>query len=99
MTIAGKILIAAGIAFAALGMIGLFRFRSFYARVLITSNIDSAGMILMMIGGMLHSPTPAFALKIGIIAVLALITGPLSSHAILRSARFSGYKLKLGEHI
>ncbi len=99
MTIAGKILIAAGLLFATFGMIGLFRFRSFYARVLITSNVDSAGMILMMIGGMLHSPTPAFALKIGIIAVLALITGPLSTHAILRSARFSGYKLKLGERV
>lgn len=99
MTIAGKILIAAGFIFAAVGMVGLFRFRNFYARILTTSNIDSAGMILMMIGGMLHSPTPAFALKIGIIAVLALITGPLSTHAILRSARISGYKLKLGEPI
>lgn len=99
MTIAAEIVIAAGLAFALFGMIGLFRFRSFYARILITSNIDSAGMIVMMIGGMLHSPTPAFALKIGIIAVLALVTGPLSTHAILRSARFSGYKLKLGEHV
>jgi multicomponent Na+:H+ antiporter subunit G len=99
MTIAGKILIAIGLVSTAFGMVGLFRFRSFYARILITSNIDSAGMIVMMIGGMLHSPTPAFALKIGIIAALALITGPLSTHAILRSARISGYKLKLGERV
>ena len=89
MMIAGKVLIATSLVLAMFGMVGLFRFRSFYARVLITSNIDSAGMILMMIGGMLHSPTPAFALKICIIAALALITGrfqPMQSFEVRASA-------------
>jgi len=97
MSIAGNILIIAGIVMALIGMIGLFRFRHFYARVLITSNIDAAGMLLLMIGAAMQSPDAAFALKIAIIAVLSLITSPLSSHAVLRSARASGYRMKSGE--
>ena len=48
-------------------MIGLFRFRHFYSRILITSNIDAAGMILLLIGAALQSPNAAFAVKVGIV--------------------------------
>lgn len=99
MQIAGSVLIVLGMVFALFGMAGLFRFRHFYARVLITSNIDAAGMLLMMIGAALQSPTAAFGLKIAIIAILSLITSPLSSHAVLRSARASGYRMKPGEKV
>ncbi|MDD5018676.1 MAG: monovalent cation/H(+) antiporter subunit G [Eubacteriales bacterium] len=99
MSIAGIILVFCGIAFALFGMIGLFRFRHFYARILITSNIDAAGMLLLMIGVALQSPDAAFAVKVAVIGVLSLITSPLCSHAILRSARDSGYRIKPGEKI
>lgn len=97
MKIAGNILMIAGILFALFGMIGLFRFRHFYSRILVTSNIDAAGILLLLIGVALQSPNTAFALKIGIVGLLSLITSPLSSHAILRSARDSGYRMKPGE--
>lgn len=97
MKIAGNILMIAGILFALFGMIGLFRFRHFYSRILVTSNIDAAGMLLLLIGVALQSPNTAFALKICIVGLLSLITSPLSSHAILRSARDSGYRMKPGE--
>lgn len=97
MKIAGNILMIAGILFALFGMIGLFRFRHFYSRILVTSNIDAAGMLLLLIGVAFQSPNTAFALKIGIVGLLSLITSPLSSHAILRSARDSGYRMKPGE--
>lgn len=99
MRIASDVLIIAGILFALFGMIGLFRFRHFYARVLITSNIDAAGMLLLMIGVALQSPNAAFAIKIAIVGVLSLITSPLSSHAIVKSARDSGYRMKPGEKV
>ncbi len=98
MSLAGDILLIAGILFALIGMIGLFRFRHFYSRILITSNIDAAGMLLLLIGAALQSPSAAFAVKIGIVGLLSLITSPLSSHAILRSARDSGYRMKPGEN-
>jgi multicomponent Na+:H+ antiporter subunit G len=97
MTIASLVLIFIGILFALFGMIGLFKFRHFYSRILITSNIDAAGLLLLLIGVALQSPSGAFAVKVGIIALLSLITSPLCSHAILRSARVSGYRMKPGE--
>ena len=96
MKIISFILMAGGLLFSLFGMIGLFRFRHFYSRILITSNIDAAGMLLLLIGVALQSPDTAFALKIGIVALLSLITSPLSSHAILYSARESGYRMKPG---
>lgn len=99
MRIVSNVLILSGILFAFFGMVGLFRFRHFYARILVTSNIDAAGMLLLMIGVAFQSPSAAFALKIAIIGILSLITSPLSSHAILRSARGSGYRMKPGEKI
>jgi len=99
MRIVSFVLMIGGLLFALFGMIGLFRFRHFYPRILITSNIDAAGMLLFLIGVALQSPNGAFALKIGVIAVLSLITSPLSSHAILRSARDSGYRMKPGDKL
>jgi len=99
MRIASFALIIAGIIFTLFGMVGQFRFRHFYTRILVTSNIDAAGMLLLMVGVALQSPDASFALKIAIIGVLSLITSPLSSHAIMRSARDSGYRIKPGEKI
>ena len=99
MRIAGSILIAAGLIFALVGTTGLFRFRHFYARSLITSNVDAACLLLLMTGAALLSPSAAFAVKIAVIAVLSLVTSPISAHAVLRSARQSGYRVKPGEKI
>ena len=97
MRIASGILMMAGILFVLFGMIGLFRFRHFYSRILITSNIDAVGMLLLLVGVALNSPSAAFAIKVAIVGIISLITSPLSAHAILRSARDSGYRMKPGE--
>ena len=94
METASGILMVAGLLFALLGVTALYRFSNFYFRVLMTSNIDAAGMVLLAAGIAMQSPTLAFGLKIVIIAVFSLITGPLSTHAILRSARDTGYRIK-----
>ena len=99
MRIASGILMMAGILFVLFGMIGLFRFRHFYSRILITSNIDAVGMLLLLVGVALNSPSAAFAIKVAIVGIISLITNPLSSHAILRSARDSGYRMKPGEKV
>lgn len=88
------VLFAAGILFCAAGTAGYFRLRDFYARLLIGSNIDSVGMMFILAGAMAQSPSPAFLLKTLLILVLALITGPLSSHATARSAHSSGYRVR-----
>jgi len=97
MEILSGALVIAGLVFALLGVIGLYRYPDFYFRILVTANIDSAGLLLLAVGIALQSPTAAFGLKIAIITVLALITSPLSAHAILRSARDTGYRIRQEE--
>ncbi len=88
------ILIGAGLVMTALGVLGLFRFNVIYLRLLVSSNVDVVGMTLMMTGMMAASPDLLFAAKILLILVLALITSPLSAHAIAASAYESGYRFK-----
>lgn len=88
-------LIGLGVLFACVGVLGLFRFKVFYMRILVSANVDTVGMLLMLSGAMVASPNAAFALKILLIIVLSLITTPLSSHATARSAYASGYRTKI----
>jgi len=87
-------LIIIGLIFAVFGLLGLFKFKYFYMRILVSGNIDTVGMIFMLSGAMVASPNLGFSLKILLILVLSLITTPLSSHATARSAYMSGYRVK-----
>jgi len=94
LKIAAYALLSFGIVMAAFGVAGLFRFPVIYMRLLVSSNVDVVGMMLMMTGMMLMSPDLLFAAKILLIMVLSLITSPLSAHAIAASAYESGYRFK-----
>jgi len=50
MNIAGNIIIFAGVAFMVFGIIGTFKFTNFYARILISSKIDTVGSLTFIIG-------------------------------------------------
>jgi multicomponent Na+:H+ antiporter subunit G len=87
-----------GFSFIFLGIIGLFRFKNFYSRILITSKIEILGFLTLMIGLMLYTGLSTSTLKIFIITVLVIITNPLSTHAIARSAYKSGHPIKKENH-
>jgi multicomponent Na+:H+ antiporter subunit G len=72
----------------------LFKFKTFYLRILISANIDTVGMIFFMAAVFIASPNPEFLLKAMLALVVALITNPISSHATARSAFISGYRPK-----
>jgi len=83
--------------FMLLGIVGLFRFKDFYSRILISSKVETVGFITIMTGVMLYSGFTWFSLKVLLILIIALLTNPLSTHAIARSAFISGYKIKREE--
>ena len=87
-------LIVLGLLFAAVGVFGLFKFKVFYMRLLVSANVDTVGMLLMLSGACVMAPNTAFLFKILLIIVLSLITTPLSNHATARSAYTSGYRTK-----
>lgn len=91
--IIGNILIVISLVFIILGEIGLYRFKNFYSRILISSNIDSAGFILLMAGVICKFGFSWFSLKVFVISVIFLVINPVVSHFIVRSAHLSGYKI------
>ena len=92
MKIAGEAVIILGLAFVAIGIIGLVRFKNFYARMLVTAKIDTVGMITILVGIAIKHGFSFFTLKTLLLMVLLAMITPLTSHTIARSAYLSGYK-------
>ena len=92
MQIAGNIIIIFGIVLMFFGIIGIFRFKNFYARIITSSLIDTAGVISIIIGLALKQGFNFFSLKLLLLLVLIIIINPLIAHMTARSAFLSGYK-------
>ena len=86
MTVAGNILIFAGIGFMLLGVISLFRLGAFYGRILVAAKIDILGSLTFIIGMAVKRGFCFFSLKLLLLAVLLLFINPLVTHMIARAA-------------
>lgn len=89
----GEILIGAGIIILIIGLIGIFRFRSFYGRILLSSILDTMGFLTVLAGVVVRQGFAFFSLKVILLAVIVLIIGPVTTHKIGRSAYLSGYQV------
>ena len=89
MTIAGNIVIAAGIALSLFGVIGIYRFKNFYVRILVSAKIDTVGAITIVIGVAVKHGFSFFSLKVLLLMLIMMIVNPLASHMIARSAYLS----------
>lgn len=90
----GNTLMVIGVIFMALGVFGIYRFNDFFLRILITAKVDTVGFITVMFGLMIKNGFSIFSGKILVVLVMYLITNPLSTHAVTRSAHLSGYRIK-----
>ena len=73
-----------------LGSIGFFRFPDFWSRLHAASVIDSGGMILIVLGMAFQAGFTLVTVKLALIAIFLIITGPTATHAIANAARVSG---------
>jgi len=85
-------LIAAALIFMALGIMGIFRFNHFYARILITAKVEIVGFLTLMAGIIIRHGFSFFSLKVLLISLFVLLTNPISTMAITRSAHNSGVR-------
>lgn len=92
--IIADIIIFIGIAFAGLGIVGIYRFKNFYSRALVASKVDTVAYITVLIGVCIKHGLSFFTLKVAFILVITLIINPLITHSVVRSAHISGYKLR-----
>ncbi|MCL2392066.1 MAG: monovalent cation/H(+) antiporter subunit G [Oscillospiraceae bacterium] len=89
MEIVGNIIIGIGLVFMAFGVLGLYKFKDFYLRLLVLAKIDTVGAITFMVGIIIRHGFSFFSLKVFLIMVLFLILNPLTAHIIARTAYLS----------
>ena len=94
MEILGNAVIIAGIILMFFGVIGIFKFKSFYPRILVTAKIDTVGALTLIIGLAIKHNFSFFSLKLMLLLCIMLILNPLAAHMVARSAYLSGYKVE-----
>jgi multicomponent Na+:H+ antiporter subunit G len=93
LEIIGLIIMFAGMAFMSIGILGIFKFKCFYARILVVSKIDTVGAVIFLSGLAVKHGFSFFSGKLLLIVITILILSPLVGHMIARSAYLSGHKL------
>lgn len=89
----GDIIIIIAVVIIGIGVFGIFRFKHFYTRALVASNIDTVGYITLLVGVIIRNGFNFFSLKVFLILIITIIINPLVTHAIVRSAYITGYKI------
>ena len=65
---------------------GIIRFKSIFSKLLITSLIDSTGLIILSVALILKTGVSPMAYKVLTVLVFILLTNPIINHMITRSA-------------
>jgi len=94
MEIVSNILIYAGIIFMLFGIIGIIKYKNFYARLLVTTKIDTVGAITLIIGIAIKHGFSFFSLKLLLLLVLLMIVNPLVTNIIAHCAYSGGLEVK-----
>ena len=83
----GNIIIGAGVVMMFIGMFGFYRFKDFYAKLLVAATIDTMALITVLIGAMVRSGFSWFTLKVALILAIVMVLNPVSTSKIALSAR------------
>lgn len=92
MTLAGQVLLWAGIAFLAFGSVGIVRFPDVYTRLHAMGKSDTLGAMLSLLGLALIHGGGAEAVKVGLVALFVALANPTATHAIGRAAWTAGIR-------
>jgi multicomponent Na+:H+ antiporter subunit G len=79
-------LLIAGSLFLMIGGYGVMRLPDFYARVHAAGVIDTLGMAFILLGLMVLGGLTLVTVKLFLIIILLLVTGPTACHALARAA-------------
>lgn len=90
-------LLAGGV-FCIIGGIGLLRMPDFYTRMHAASVIDTLGAGLILLGLILQAGFTLVTVKLLMIGLLLVFTGPVAAHALARAAMVRGIKPLLDDN-
>jgi multicomponent Na+:H+ antiporter subunit G len=88
--IASGVLVLAGCALVLSGGVGLLRFPDFYTRTHAGSLTDTAGAGLLLTGLLLRVEGWESAIRLVLIFLFMMLTGPTAAHALAQAARRDG---------
>ena len=92
--IIGQVLVVIGLLFMCVGILGIYRSKNFYGRILSAADVDTMGLITMLVGMIFISGLNAFSLKILLILVVIIVINPSITSKVAASAYYSGYRLE-----
>lgn len=94
MEIVGVIVLWIGVFFSVVGVVGLVRMPDLYCRLHATGKVSTVGLAGLALGAALIMP--AAGLKLLALAIFAVLTLPVGTHAIAAAAyRHGNYKANL----
>ena len=93
MDLIAAIIMTMGALFTLLATVGLHRFDDVFARMHAAGKSSTLGLLLILIGVAFRLTDLGDLLKIGLVAVLAVITIPAGVHVIARAAWRAGTEL------
>ncbi len=93
MDVISAAIMAIGAAFTLLASVGLHRFDDVFARMHAAGKASTLGLLTILLGAALRLPELGNVLKLGLVAVLAVITIPAGVHLIARAAWRAGTEL------
>ena len=94
INIVSWVLILLGSGLVLIGSFGFFRLPDFWSRLHAASVIDSGGMMLIVLGMCFQAGLSLITVKLFLIAVFLVITGPTATHAVANAALVSGLSVK-----
>jgi multicomponent Na+:H+ antiporter subunit G len=86
MAYTGWVIVTIGIVVMLLGIRAMMKFPNFYSKMHAASLVETAGIILVLIGLTLLQQEYVSVSKICIIIALILVAGPVTSYALSRAA-------------
>ncbi len=82
----GMVIIGIGAGFVLIGTVGILRFRDLYSRLQASGVSDNAGVGLILLGLIVRGGFEPIDLTLGFLLLLLVITNPIVTHAIAKSA-------------
>ena len=92
MKVIGEILMGAGLFIMLCGIAGLLKNPGFYRRLLLSSLIDTVGLLVLLAGVAVRQGLGSFSFKVILLMGIVILTAPLSAHKLGRAAYLSGHR-------
>jgi multicomponent Na+:H+ antiporter subunit G len=89
---AAVLLMLGGVGFMLIGSIGINTLPDFYTRCHAAGKVDTLGIVLLLVGMMVHEGLNLNSLKLVVVVCFVLMTSPVATHFLMRRAFIAGFR-------